>query len=207
MEKEDTEIFKEALALHFGQLKTSNPEQFKAAVNNFEMREICVKHRGKYIEFIAMMESAIDDIIVEHFCGGDAVKKDELMHVILVTDKITLMSKWLIVKFIYEAYFPEVNKWFNATNDTGKTMYNTVIDIIKDRNKIAHRIYSPTIEEELGFDGKTINLSKKEESKGKIVNKPLLLNEDIMKELGETMAVLFIKLIEIQKAIIKKRTD
>jgi len=205
MEKEDIEIFKEVLAEHFEQLKTSNPKQYQAAVNSSKMKEMCVKYRGQYIEFVAMMESVIDEIIVEHFCGGDAVKKDELMHVILVTDKITLMSKWLIVKFIYEAYFPEINKWFNTANKSEKTMYNTVIEIIQNRNKIAHRIYKPTEEEILAFDGITINLDKKEESKGSIINKPLLLSENIMKELGESMSVLFVNLIDLKKEIIKKR--
>ncbi len=140
-------------------------------MNSSKMKEMCVKYRGQYIEFVAMMESVIDEIIVEHFCGGDAVKKDELMHVILVTDKITLMSKWLIVKFIYEAYFPEINKWFNTANKSEKTMYNTVIEIIQNRNKIAQE-YINLPKKKYSHLWHNYKFDKKEESKGSIINKP-----------------------------------
>jgi hypothetical protein len=89
--------------------------------------------RGEIINKAVILEAFLDSLIVEHFCGTTAQKRD-LTYAILSKEKVMMSFKAEIVGFILSNYFPEF------IEDYPKYI-SELQSVIDTRNLVAHRLF------------------------------------------------------------------
>lgn len=148
------------------------------------MTDKCEFYRGKFIHQMTELEGFFDDIISIYFCPKEERKREELLYVLLSTEKMTLHGKYQLVSFIMHRYFQEFYDEHSPKptkeqkNNPPKSLDNKVEDLIKLRNKFAHRRFNHEIGK--AYDEGNLHLDTKVGRDGKIKPSELLLNDAVM---------------------------
>lgn len=145
-----------------------NPELLKMMENLDSMDETCAIYRGQFIHEATLLETQIDEILVEYFCSGDYTKKEELMYLFFYNERgVNFMVKYQALSFIMHRYFKSFYNIHTIKNENYKKKQNEskyfTIDsrielIIGLRNKFAHRKIIKSFQKSITFDGDKVML-------------------------------------------------
>ena len=97
------------------------------------LESACAKMRGNIIHYVVVTENYLNQIIAHYFC--DSVDKaNAFIYVILPSEKVPLMNKYKIFKYIAENFYPEFLKKY-------PTLSTDLKNLIETRNIFAHHSY------------------------------------------------------------------
>ncbi len=104
-------------------------EQFQREYETYT--NVAFLRRGVIINEVIMLERIVDEILSTYFCGT-TTKKQELMELIICTNRMIFENKMQVLKVLLEKHKPDFLK-------TNPTIINDIINkIIVERNIFAH---------------------------------------------------------------------
>src|SRR5450755_4530417 len=96
-----------------------------------------IKWRGTVVDKCIFLERCIDNYLAYFFCLGNDEKGQQLIELILSTDRITFSGKQQVLKFVIDKYKMDfVAKYPNYNKD--------IVDLIQHRNIFAHYLLDTT---------------------------------------------------------------
>ena len=117
-------------------------ELFKS--NFKKMNEMCRHYRGAFIHTATHIESTINIILSNYFCGHDLKKRKEIFYSVFNSERITLAHKIQVVQFIYRNHFKEFDKKYNLS----------ILQEFKSRSK--HEKKNPNAKKPITLDSKLV---------------------------------------------------
>ncbi len=180
-----------------------------------EMFEKCASYRGTFIHKVTDLEIEIDEILMDYFVDKNETKRDEFMHTLLTTERVSLNGKYGIVSFIMHNHFEDFYNTHTKRliaedkkngNASPPHLDNRIQDMISLRNKFAHRKFITNWGQALTYvmDEK-ISLDIRAIKKGVLDKSELPLDSKIMADYCNQIDEMIRILTELKELIKKEK--